>query len=658
MIPILDTVLNEAASPETYAQMFPNVPAFTKWSSVTSSRIEWAIRVLKSNSRVQWYMKVLKIWIINREMDNLKSHSDFYQNDPGYLYLKKLYDREIRKIEGKIEGGHVENILGLVSREALTFLEHFFDSQLSNLPEIRNYEIAFKTWETIRRELNEIEEKYASSEDATDSFPPHRVMSFQIELQDGWVVFYRIEGNNRFRWLDTVSSSSRRLALAMSDTGGVGHCGTCQRPSSSILVLAEFLDEDRFVPHLTFELSARKEILQAKGYKNGKPSPRYHDMIVEMILNTDVERIKGGNYKPETDFKFEDLSSENQEKILEAKPDINDNSMDIVEEFRRNGISDEFIRLARKNIDSWIEKDSEIEGYIAMPWGGNGATLQSFLRDLDFMDYQQLYHVEYDLDDVERYGYEKYIIGEEVYDSVNYSVFSRFMDSVMADAACSRYVTELIPNLRGDALYREIWNRSGKASSRIRELVVRSIAFGSEGIKKGITLQELEFMAYVGRMHLSGFTITLRDDNGSIVKLQDVADFDSFLDLSVVFTAPANQIVYEIEDYNEEDEGEYDPDRCIWGNDGYSYYHLYNIQDEGDFEKFMSSEWSDHEEVTEWAKEEYRRRYGESQPDLFDDDTFQEDITYDTESALDYMRKKISHGVIESLSKQVLRRLT
>ena len=115
----------------------------------------------------------------------------------------------------------------------------------------------------------------------------------------------------------------------------MGHCGNAgYRDGDNIYSLRD----SRNVAHLTFIVN-NGVLGESKGYGNNKPSKQYHPMIIPLLLGKDsdsdsqvspfngqeiVGHIRGGGYKPENNFQFEDLGKEQQAMILHRKPYILD----------------------------------------------------------------------------------------------------------------------------------------------------------------------------------------------------------------------------------------------------------------------------------------------------------------------------------------------
>jgi len=97
-----------------------------------------------------------------------------------------------------------------------------------------------------------------------------------------------------------------------------GHCGNAAYvEGDNILSLR---GPNNWV-HLTFIVND-KILGEMKGYENQKPSPKYFPAIVELLKSPYVNALRGGGYKPENNFSFQDLDPTTQEQLKKQKPYI------------------------------------------------------------------------------------------------------------------------------------------------------------------------------------------------------------------------------------------------------------------------------------------------------------------------------------------------
>lgn len=309
---VIDSI-NEAASRQEYLQMFDGLDSYKDAQGEMRPRvdtsIDWAISRLKKHSRIIWYLKILKVRLLKKYASTDRD--------------KKMLERELRKFEASgVNRAWLDADTGTVS--AMQYgLDHFFtDAMVKAIPEIANYEPGGKTYVQVILELEQIEKDHMSETGGVSNskYEHHRYVSIQwVREEEDWDL--KIPAGGSLSWWWCPDSYSKSLQRSMSDKDGVGHCGTCQDSDSSIWVLAETIDDESIVPHLSFEVNDGV-LLQMKGYLNSKPQNRYHPAIVELLIHGDIRRVKGGTWKPETDFKFSDLSEGEQETVSKSNPDL------------------------------------------------------------------------------------------------------------------------------------------------------------------------------------------------------------------------------------------------------------------------------------------------------------------------------------------------
>lgn len=96
----------------------------------------------------------------------------------------------------------------------------------------------------------------------------------------------------------------------------LGHCGNAAyKEGDNILSLRD----PQNIAHLTF-IENKGVLGETKGRSNSKPSPKYHQAIVELLKNDKIISIRGGGYLSENNFSLDDLS--NKEELLKLKPKL------------------------------------------------------------------------------------------------------------------------------------------------------------------------------------------------------------------------------------------------------------------------------------------------------------------------------------------------
>ena len=60
-----------------------------------------------------------------------------------------------------------------------------------------------------------------------------------------------------------------------------------------------------------------------KGRGNNKPSAKYHDAIMALLMHhREIKHLLGGGYLPENNFSLDDLSADDERKLRAARPEL------------------------------------------------------------------------------------------------------------------------------------------------------------------------------------------------------------------------------------------------------------------------------------------------------------------------------------------------
>ncbi len=99
----------------------------------------------------------------------------------------------------------------------------------------------------------------------------------------------------------------------------MGHCG---KDVGKILFS---LRDDKNQSHITTSYNEHeKSLYQIKGRNNSKPTIKYHEKIIDMILNDKypIKTMKTGSYRPDLDFSLHDISEERKNELYKLKPSL------------------------------------------------------------------------------------------------------------------------------------------------------------------------------------------------------------------------------------------------------------------------------------------------------------------------------------------------
>ena len=176
---------------------------------------------------------------------------------------------------------------------------------------------------------------------------------------DSDILFITSDGN--FAWMDLNTFESDVESRAMQ------HCGAdCN--GDTLLSLREIVrDEegniDHYIPRVTITLSKEdKMIVQSKGFKNSKPSKKYHKYIIELFKENIVDGIiLGSSYMPFNDFYFTDMSEECIKELLKYRPSLLNNDV-FLKHYVEKDVKEGFIYID-EDTNVWFNADGEPEYY-------------------------------------------------------------------------------------------------------------------------------------------------------------------------------------------------------------------------------------------------------------------------------------------------------
>jgi hypothetical protein len=156
---------------------------------------------------------------------------------------------------------------------------------------------------------------------------------------------------NGWAWYTTGTPSCTDEGRAM------GHCGNEGDPHENDRLFSlrrkTILNGETFYePHLTF-IYNNGWLGEMKGYKNNRPSSKFHDAIIELLKHPKIKGLTGGAYAPDGDFHFDDLTNDQQNHVLAHKPDFvdfrSDRFNDALEQRKNEVPQIKKMRLAVKN---------------------------------------------------------------------------------------------------------------------------------------------------------------------------------------------------------------------------------------------------------------------------------------------------------------------
>lgn len=141
------------------------------------------------------------------------------------------------------------------------------------------------------------------------------------QLMQGKVVMsFNDDANTTWNWLDA--------RFCDAESAHMGHCGNkaSPKPGDSLLSLRQIRGGMR-APHLTFIYNKDLKTLgEMKGKANAKPSEKYHEFIVQLLIKMpdpiDINYLKGSGYASNNNFSLNDLNEKLFKQLAQHNPDL------------------------------------------------------------------------------------------------------------------------------------------------------------------------------------------------------------------------------------------------------------------------------------------------------------------------------------------------
>lgn len=672
--------MNEARTVDQYLEGFRAIPDFDKVEKTFRDRVQQAIDVLQKNDRVTWFVRYLKIRLLLdlQEKFAAPAWGDLDDspkeggeaNGPKLEKVEKLLNRELQKFEAN--GISREKVVTEIKDSfvsLLSSLTHFYTrTMLTNIPEIGNFTYNFQLPGDVLDHFNTLQtawqQKMIDTEKSfiSDEFIEYEGDEIWVRVGNDWAWFH----------LDRESCSVESEAM--------GHCGASNRDGSSLLSYrnraTNSKGETGWVPWLTFERDSDGYIRQAKTRGNHKPPESFHPAIIELLKHPEIKGVKGGGYRPHTNFRLSDLSSSEVSEIEEANPEFEVEPMpDFIKEYKANGVSDSFIRMINRRFSPSFNHLGD--GLLELT--GYSTWVREFAKDhLHFVPKQSNSHY-YTANDLSEFTG----IDEDDYDE-GYVEIEDFADTDLddfnSDNPGEQRPRELIASfidyaLSNSQLFSDRINRLAKrkgikidfdrealaknilsgdlSSTIVGELVNSAVEFGltfvsDEGNVKTLTKRRAAFVAYMSQSFYfnSGVYATVEGDLEE--NLEET--FNKFLNKKVGFFINASELISEYEeavsnyDYDDDGESSYDPFYDITES-SYVSEGAREKDNDYNFNHFLTTD--EAEKAMEHGRD--KERSDERQMTLDGEDPAK-DLLFDREMALSYLDIKLRSGILENFN--------
>ena len=348
------------ASKQDYINMLTSVWKFYKEGSVeyrealTGQMVNVADEArtrLKRRDRIVWYLRYARLGFLDR-ID------------------KPSFKEEYERLAQKSEMPNQVRMEASMCYWGSQFLVRVFDKLTHYLslgiPKIDEFVFSNQPWGYINSMFGEWEVDWQADHKGTvaSSQWGDGELSDVITFPDGW------------KWVMINKEWCEVEGKAM------GHCGNRGNPleGDRILSLRQPRGvkggEERWEIHCTFILRKDGYLGEMKGKENDKPVPKYYPRIVKLLVNPIVKGIRGGGYLPEHNFDPADLSPEQKEEVLSARPGFKEYLLTLSEYYSEYGVTDGFVvRLNEKAASVDLPFD-----FLQCSWDGGLLALEEVYR--------------------------------------------------------------------------------------------------------------------------------------------------------------------------------------------------------------------------------------------------------------------------------------
>lgn len=246
----------------------------------------------RRKDRIVWLFRLIKLMIIETMINSEHMNPE----------LHRYRNNELKKYNTKARTNYTwSDIKEMKIYDLGTTFNHFFSL---GIPAIDNHIFTYDDPILLEDMFSDIERQYIS-----------KAQRF-VDITDT-KVFLKI--NDKIAWYDLERPYCSDEADAM------GHCGNApdkNDDNQTILSLRKKTSKG-FKPLLTFIYHKKEKALgEMKGFRNQKPSKKYHPYILKLIMDYRIKTLKGGGYKPKNNFSLNDLDEKTKKNILNKKPNL------------------------------------------------------------------------------------------------------------------------------------------------------------------------------------------------------------------------------------------------------------------------------------------------------------------------------------------------
>lgn len=327
------------------------------WVPVRIAAVE---SLLKREDRVVWALR----W------ERLIASLDFVGKDQQtiekFLILRErfLKDCAVDEADVSMEKTNYNTMMGLGTRDEPSMAHHL------SLPiaGIQNYVFGRQAPTEIYEHFEEAEEAWKQSRNQiiqhADSYKETGSITDDDDIAAAGGIVKMLDFGNGWAWWNLNRTYCKREGKAM------GHCGNVPsaKVGDRILSLRKDMGDGNFRPSLTFILHGNGYLGEMKGRANEKPNPKYHDMIMALLLQPEIAGCSSGGYAAHQNFSLLDLPRDKMELLRQKKPEL----LSLHDELTltEQEPSEENVESIRKRLDADI-RENDFDYYDIIPNEGD-----------------------------------------------------------------------------------------------------------------------------------------------------------------------------------------------------------------------------------------------------------------------------------------------
>ena len=358
LLKFFEAIQLQEAAKDRYMQMFtPILPYVQKLNQPLEqaiiSAVDWAVPTLRKDDKIVWYLRWIKLEVLRTINKNIENASPIVDGKVQYPVdeqtvetVAAMYKKALSQMAAKSRLTAMElpdHSQQIATSDFRRNMEHYMSL---GTQAIEDYQFNCKVPQEIWADWRPIERIWQE----------RRSKFLDIDYEDNAVESV-IKYPDKSEWVNLNRPYCDLEADAM------GHCAnSASYTEDDTLLSYRTVEKDddgkeMWVPHLTFVLDKETGLLgETKGRENQKPDGKYHGVIMDLLKLPLIKGIRGGGYKPENNFKMEDLPEEVAEKLIDEKPAL----ATIEHDYKKRGITREL--LARMEA-MWEETQTDFPTY-------------------------------------------------------------------------------------------------------------------------------------------------------------------------------------------------------------------------------------------------------------------------------------------------------